>query len=253
MSPITERVTAVAKKHALREYPKESCGYVMAGEYFPVENIAEDPTRSFRVSNEDVIAAKKKGVITAWIHSHPVMDGEEPQYSPSAEDMRSQMANNVPYAIIVCDGENTSDIIVWGDTLPIKPLLGRTFLHGVFDCYSLIRDVFRLGKEECAKQELLWPFDPIVLPEFPRDDDWWKGDQDLYVENFQKAGFREVSFHEIQPGDVFLMKIKSNKLNHGGVLMGDGQILHHLPHRLSGRDNAGLWARAADKWIRYNG
>jgi proteasome lid subunit RPN8/RPN11 len=253
MSVLSENVVSEASLHALREYPKESVGYVIDDTYYPVKNVSKNPTQSFKVANKDVIAAKKKGSVIAWIHSHPVVIGEEPQYSPSADDMRAQIANNVPYAIIVCDGENTSKPIIWGDTLPIAPLIGRSFLHGVSDCYSLIRDIFRVGKEECAKQGIDWPYDKIELPEIPRDDDWWKNSQDLYIENFAKAGFKPVQISDIKSGDVFLIKIKSTVINHGGVLIGNDQILHHLPHRPSGRDNAGLWAGAADLWLRYHG
>ena len=56
---------------------------------------------------------------------------------------------------------------------------------------------------------------------------------------------------QVKPGDVFLAKVRSNKLNHGGVMTSDGRILHHLPHRLSSRENSSLWARGAHLWIRY--
>jgi hypothetical protein len=43
------------------------------------------------------------------------------------------------------------------------------------------------------------------------------------------------------------------RVNHGGVLLEHDQILHHLPTTISARNPAGLWARAADIWLRYEG
>jgi cell wall-associated NlpC family hydrolase len=104
------------------------------------------------------------------------------------------------------------------------PLLGRMWCHGVLDCYSLIRDWYRLERG-------------IVLPDFTRSDEWWLKNQNLYVDNFRAAGFtRIVDEDALQPGDVLLMQIMAPVPNHGAVYLGDGIILHHLHGRLSCRE-----------------
>lgn len=184
----------------------------------------------------------------AVLHSHP----GGPLF-PSEADMRGQIASEVPWGIIPLDEDRIGDPIMWGDSLPIADVIGREFMHGVRDCYSLIRDCFRLGRDRLAAQGVAdWPYEPIELEEIPRDDAWWDGDQDLYGDNFARVGFRSVPLHEAMPGDVFLMSIRSPKANHGGLILPNNLILHHLPARLSRREPAGIWLRNATLILRWS-
>lgn len=250
-----------ARQHARAMYPEEACGFVVGDSYIPVQNIAADPAEhvpnnpnctcrlcSFRIAKADV--AKHLPAADILLHSHP--DG--PVY-PSQMDMQSQIRMNIPWGIIALDGERIGHPQCWGDELPIPPIVGREFMHGIRDCYTLIRDVFRLGKDALAMDGITskWPFDPIYLADKPREDAWWESDFDLYEDNFKDWGFVEIGAHEVRPGDVFLASIRSEKLNHGGVLISDDLILHHLPLRVSRREPSGIWARTARKWVRYVG
>jgi proteasome lid subunit RPN8/RPN11 len=251
-----------ARRHARDLYPEEACGFIVKGEYVPVKNVASDPKSHvddpdactcrkccFRVAKKDV--AKYLPDADMFLHSHP--DG--PLY-PSRTDMQSQISMGIPWGIIALDEERIGQPEIWGDTLPIQPLVGRTFLHGIRDCYSLIRDVYRLGRERLALDDITreWPFDPIYLADKPRDHAWWEMDLDYYETEPGKWGFVPIAQHEAQPGDVFLASIRANgKINHGGVLLSNDLILHHLPQRVSRREPAGIWARHAAKWVRYVG
>lgn len=228
-------VIADAKAHAIREFPKESCGFVVAGTYHPCANVAEEPHKFFRFIDDAYDMALVTGALQAVLHSHP----NGPAY-PSADDMRGQVATGVPWGIIIANDQMAADPIMWGDQLPIPELIGRAFVHGITDCYSLIRDYYRLERE-------------IVIPEYPRSDSWWGAGEDLYSKGFAEAGFVPIGQSEVAPGDVFLMSIKSPVLNHGGVYWGNDLILHHLPNRPSRREPAGIWKRGIDTWLRYEG
>lgn len=249
---------AAAKEHACAEFPKESCGVVVDGQYIRCENKAKPVDQhveegckcqlcSFRIDNS--VYLKNAGKIQMVLHSHP----NGPAF-PSASDMAGQIATALPWGIIVLDEMRVWEPMVWGGSTEIPEIIGRQFVHGITDCYDLIRDTFRLGKTALAEQGVSgWPFDPIVLPAYARNDGWWTDETSNFyeVEPF-KIGFREVPMSEARPGDVFLCAIRSKRLNHGGVLLGD-TIMHHLPGRLSRREPAGLWARQAARWIRYVG
>ena len=56
-----------AIKHALKEYPKESVGFVVLGKYQPVENHAKEPNDEFAVE----IGKDYPQGLTALMHSHP--------------------------------------------------------------------------------------------------------------------------------------------------------------------------------------
>jgi len=251
-----------AKQHARECYPEESCGIIIGDKYVPFKNKALPVERheennpdcncrlcSFKLDNKQYAKYLTKSDIQFIVHSHP-----DTNFAPSKADMEGQIQTDVPWAIIPLDKETVLEPIRWGEKDYIPPLIGRSFVHGVTDCYSLLRDCFRLGKEKLAEQDIHdWPFEPIELDEFPRSDEWWRGDEDLYADNFQKQGFSEIALNEAKIGDIFLMKIRSSKYNHSGILINDGLILHHLPLRLSRREPAGIWGRQSALWLRYTG
>jgi proteasome lid subunit RPN8/RPN11 len=243
-----------AVAHARAEYPKESCGFVSAGQYIACENKATSPNEAFKIDDPRFDAAVVQSTLTCVIHSHP----NGPSY-PSEDDMVQQLATGVPWIILNVNESGVTNYIGWGGNLPTADLIGRPFLHGIFDCYSAVRDVFALGKDALATQGIAWPLAPIKLPEIPRDDAWWRKGQDLYHDNIAKQGFKIITRVEAKPGDGFLIKIgdaranPQQRLNHAGLLLEKEQIIHHLPLRVSRREPAGLWARAADLWVRYVG
>lgn len=106
-------------------------------------------------------------------------------------------------------------------------LLGREWVHGEQDCYTLLQDMYRdnLGLE---------------LTNYARPTDWWTQGMDLYTENFAKEGFFKVSLEDQEPHqlDVFMISIPDprcfkNVVNHCAVYVGDGLVVHHLGMRLS--------------------
>ena len=101
--------------------------------------------------------------------------------------------------------------------------MGREFVHGVVDCYSLCRDWY--GRERGLK-----------LQDYDRRDQWWEHGQNLYLENFEKEGFHKIPVEQLQSGDALLMQLVSPVPNHAAIYLGDSQILHHVQGRLSSRD-----------------
>ena len=120
-----------------------------------------------------------------------------------------------------------------------RSLVGREWSHGVLDCYALVRDWYQLERG-------------VDLPNFARFDDWWKRGENLYIENFARAGFAPVDASDLQAGDCFLMQVASSVPNHAAVYLGDGLILHHLQGRLSSRDvYGGYWQKVTTHILRY--
>lgn len=197
--------------HATACAPREACGLMVATSegdvYFPCENRHPDPLHFFDISPDDWLRASVSGEVTAVVHSHP---SGPPALSPA--DRQAQRRTVLSWWL-VCDG----DITVWRD---IPPLTGRIFEHGVTDCYTLFRDAYALAG--------------IVMPDFSRDDDWWRNGQNLYLDNLPSTGFYRVMTP--QPGDIVLCCYGGSVANHAAVYCGDQRILHHLPHQLSKRE-----------------
>ncbi|EER8311470.1 phage tail protein, partial [Escherichia coli] len=161
--------------HARRCAPAESCGFVIStpeGEwYIPCVNISAEPEAYFRIAPEDWLRAEMQGEIVALVHSHP---GGLPWLSEA--DRRLQIKSALSWWL-VCRGEIHKFRCV-------PHLTGRRFEHGVTDCYTLFRDAYHLAG--------------IDMPDFEREDDWWRNGQNLYLDNMAVTGFYRVPLSSAQ-------------------------------------------------------
>jgi proteasome lid subunit RPN8/RPN11 len=238
---LSQDIIAAIKAHAQSSYPAESCGFVTRSGYLACTNRAADPSNQFLISPDEYL---KAGQIFAVVHSHT--NGRD---YPSEADMRGQLSAGVPWGVLLTNGQETGDVLWWGDGVQIPDLIGRPFRPGPSgsdgkgDCYALIRDWYRLTRG-------------VTLLEFPRESDWFHQGQNLYEDGFGKAGFRPLAAGEQpQEGDVALMCLlpRITAAHHAGIYLGGGLLLHHLDRRLSAREPAERWAKHIKLWIRYEG
>jgi cell wall-associated NlpC family hydrolase len=120
-------------------------------------------------------------------------------------------------------------------------LLGREFVLGKSDCYSIVRDFYRDNYG-------------IELPNYARPTNFWEVGMDMYMERFRKNNFEVLHVHpaELVTGDVFLMSIHASVVNHAGVLVGRGQMLHHVVRQMSTvTPYAGLWRNNTMAIVRH--
>lgn len=233
MMPSTD---AAIREHAAREYPRECCGLIIVERgkerYIECCNIAESYNENFVLDPRDLIKAEQLGEVIALVHSHPDTGNR-----PSEADRLQCAASGMPWYIVSVNKQGeTSDIARYEPEFYEAPLVGRQFTHGVLDCYSLIRDYY--------KREL-----GMELPDFERVDNWWNKGDDLYMEHFRDAGFEPIK-GAIQKHDVILMQIRSPKVNHGAIFLGEpDHILHHMYGRLSSREVYGGWYQEVTRII----
>jgi len=262
-------VCNAAKQHAVDCYPQESCGLVIRGEYIPCHNLADNPEKDFSISPSEFEQRGGFSVVEAVIHSHP-----NAMPAPSLSDMTAQeRMPNVPWGIVGVDQHGrTSDFVWFGDCLPVVPLIGRVYVHGVHDCYTLVRDCFRVGKAGLADPAMMncqpvndWPYDPITLPLGPRDKDWWLKGGNMYEEGLKSAGFTRIDPTDIRVGDGLLFSLYppgwhgERHLNHAAVYIGKGLMLHHpwAPQDrnafrcLSRREPCNSWMQTHPVVVRY--
>jgi proteasome lid subunit RPN8/RPN11 len=243
---MNEETKKAIADHALACYPSESCGLVVmhdgAPRYVPCRNVSSAPGEHFIMSPEDYALAEDMGPVVAVVHSHPGAPAR-----PSMADKAMAEKSGIDQWVIVSVGvqaDGGHDVEEWCEFAPsgyLAPLIGRQFAHGIHDCYSLIRDWYRVERG-------------IDLPDFERADRWWEdGKTSLYMEHFAEAGFVDMGQkEEPKPGDVLLMQIRSKVPNHAGVYLGDNMMLHHMYGRLSGRTVwGGMWAQSLRTVLRH--
>lgn len=223
-----------AEQHAAADAPREACGLVVIVKgrerYWPCRNLAVG-TDQFVLDPVDYAEADDAGDIMAVVHSHPSTPAE-----PSQADRVSCEASGLPWHVYGVQEQRWAYLEPTGYQ---APLVGREWSHGVLDCYSLIRDWFRIERG-------------LALPNFDRRDEWWLTGGNLYLENFKAAGFTEIDPADMQPGDGILMRVMSPVPNHGAVYLGDNKIIHHVQGRLSCRDNyTEFWRQRTTQVVRH--
>lgn len=219
---LTDKVRQDIVQHAQTEDPKECCGLVAVVKgrkrYFPCTNLADTPDEHFVLSGADYAAVEDQGEIVAIVHSHPATNP-----NPSQADRVACQKSGLPWIIV------NPKTYGWSTTWPEAyelPYVGREFVFGVVDCYSLCQDWY--GRE--------WK---LNLSDYERRDKFWERGENLYLDNFHREGFHQIPFEELQYGDALLMQLGSDLPNHAAIYVGEQQILHHVQGRLSSRDVLG--------------
>lgn len=216
-----KRILNASKKHAQREYPKESVGAVVDNKYIALTNVHPEPEKFFEVSKDELHAKLQGQDIAAIIHSHAIDRGA--LLGPSEHDMQTQVLWKKPFGIQLVNKNGAGNIVWWGDGVPIQPYEGRAYISGVNDCYSIARDYY--------KQEF-----NIELRDYPRDSNWWKGAgaKDLYLAHVESEGFVKLGDKDkMKVGDVVFLCVRSNVVNHSVIYIGGDQCIHHMSDNLS--------------------
>jgi len=229
----------LALKHAKENAPNEVCGlltiYKGKEKYNPCKNLAEDAEDQFILDPDDWIKAEDEyGEVIAVIHSHP----NHPPY-PSEADLASCEYLDLPFYIVTPETEQ------WHYFKPSgykKGLIGREWVWGVQDCWSLINDWYEEKKNIKLKH---WDR-PKSPKEFSRNP--------LFEHGLPLTGFIELhKDDDIKIGDVLLMDTtNTGKLDHVALYIGDQTILQHCVKRLSSRETYNQnWIECTKKVFRY--
>ena len=166
--------------------------------YYPCRNLSITEHQCFIIDPEDYVKADNIGDIIAVIHSHPIT----PPY-PSQADLIGCENSNLPWHIVNPKTQQWAYLEPCGYK---PPILGRQWVWGVTDCWSLVRDYYR--------QEL-----NIELRDWERPKSHDEFNEDPMFERCAwRTGFRKLRNDEsLEVGDLLFMSIMGEGLNHVAV------------------------------------
>jgi len=221
---MNNNVKKAIKEHALRDAPNEACGFIYINDKsilaFPCKNISAEPTEEFEIEQDDYFECLRNGQIVGVYHSSAGSAFSEADifhanewplplylYSLNEDCFKSYIPKN--YAV---------------------DYLGRPFIWGQYDCYSIVRDYYRREFN-------------VYLKDYDCDETFENGRRLDIVENFENEGFVKFEdFSNIKSGDVLLFKCGNEY--HVGIYV-DGNKFLHQPLRSQSRIEAidGYWAK----------
>jgi len=218
-------------RYAKTIFPNEACGFFIDDEFIPQENRHPDKQNNFEIDSKQFILNEDK--IQCIIHSH----NNYPHLSKN--DMLQQIATDVPWGMVNLINNQPNEIVFWGNDIDNYPLKGRPFVHGVWDCYGLVRSYYKNVKG-------------IIIKDFPREMNWWKKEPSMLENNFESAHFKRIDKSKVQEGDVVFMKI-GKVTCHAAIFLKNYTVLHHLVSKLSNVEPINRWKDRIQGFYRYIG
>ena len=109
-----------------------------------------------------------------------------------------------------------------------RALTGRQWSYGQNDCFSLLRDYYKLLG--------------IDVPDFPRPESLERTES-LFLKYARAAGFDEVPFNERMPHDVIIMRLGTKNPMHAAIYVGNNKILHQRINSISALEPLGRYYR----------
>jgi hypothetical protein len=143
----------------------------------------------------------------------------ENPYNFSLELKQQQAEDNLLYYLVSTNLDAAKEYFPDGYFIN-TPYINRPFVHGLFDCYTLLQDW--MYKEKNIKL----PFN------INRPWEWWSNQQSLYLSYAKEFGFAPIS-GKAQIGDVMLFSLGTTIANHCAIYVGENTVLHHRGGKFS--------------------
>lgn len=231
-----------ALKHFKELDPNEGCGLLVNFKgklrFEKCKNLAKEQLDQFILDPFDWASIEDKyghDSIQGIVHSHP---HTEPVPSPA--DRIAAVRTGLMWYI--CNPRKET----WNQFMPENyksSLIGRPWIWKIADCWELVREYYR------AEFGII-----LKTKERPEDPEYFQNNP-FFEKYFEDLDFRELKDDEsLKKGDVILMNVCGNGLNHVGVITSpeENLILHHIQGRLSCKEDYGEWLRkCTGKRVRY--
>ena len=247
---VTKTTQETIQEEARRCYPNEACGFIVKQgrkqkaiaviNNAPVNDILKRQT-TFVINPDQYIEVEENNEIIAVWHSHV-----EESNKASLADIAGCNNSNLPYLITsiykVDNGFVFSERLnVITPTNQKAELIGRPYVFGVFDCWSLVVDFLKV---KCNIE---------ISNNYPRVEEFWKNNKPFFSLHYKDESLNLVTDNSFKIGDVFMFQTdNSGEISHCGVYVGNDKFLHHAEDRLSKEDiYGGYWLKHTVLHLRH--
>ena len=196
------------------------------GTWEELENRHRAPQGAFSLSTEDTARLMSRPPLVL-LHSHCHGSAEV-----SDADSLCQRASGWTWGIVAVTVNEYGEVYhvatpeYFGPLAPRPPLEGRTYLWGVRDCFTLLRDYY--AEQGITLGDVLRIRTPAIYPA----SHWAHRYFDHWI---KQLGFKEVARHERLPGDAVTMQVEgAMQANHCAIYMGEGKYMQQFTKRTSG-------------------
>ena len=204
------------KELALRKPREEICGFIVKANddflLFESRNEATNEKKYFVTNAYDYLSASKAGEIVAVFHTHP-----NSIEKPSILDVINSENHNINYIIYSLKSDKFLEYKPCGNKF-LNMFLGKSFEIGVNDCFTLVRDFFKVK----------YGFN---IHNVYRDKDWRKANKDLIKTEQEKSDFVEVK--DLQEDDILAFSLDKKSATHLGIYLGNNCFLHQPRNHFS--------------------
>ena len=226
------------KKYAQEQTPNEACGLlaIIDGNetFWPCKNLAEGKHEFFMLDPYDWVECEDTGEVIGVIHSHPVG-------AAIASDADKAACEHIGFPYYIYSINQDHWILIEPTGWKAPSLIGRRFIWGKYDCWSIVTDWFKENKNI----DIPYWQRPKTLKEFSENPQF---EYALPKLNFKK----QEKTNNLKTGDVLLFVGAKQKLSHVAVYIGDMMILNHNFKSLSCRQQLNFnYQKALKKVYRY--
>lgn len=223
MINLDQNLKTTIREEALKYTPNEAGGLIVEDSNKKIiiincSNSSPEPSIHFLISDEDLEAAKQKGKIIGYWHSHDDYDELSQADIVIAEKLG---IDSIVYCVKTGNFHNYTPV---GFEFPY---VGRKRFFGVLDCLTLVMDYY--------KRELNIEIPYISHPIFKEKKLSWINtiapDDFLLIgkEFLQKNGFNEISPKSIKKHDLIVLQVQDFRFpTHFGIYLGNNRFLHQL-------------------------
>lgn len=229
---------------------KEACGFIVEqGWFFQViqsENIANDPINSFAISYSKICLLKGSGKLKAIWHSHP------PPCQDCLSELDKWMSEKLNVEFVAYDIVNDKFLVHKPVGYEV-PYVGRPFVIGIFDCFSLVRDWY-FRELNIKIEDIVHPLRDVsgmkLWKMIAKED---KNNYATLINLLKDRGFNEINIKNRKKHDILLInydKIKSPI--HTAIVLDKANILHHPEGDLSCEENyTDYWSKMTVISVRH--